>query len=79
MCEGSTLLFDYLSTAWMVVTKWEKVEPTVHRTPIPEALLKAMISLAWCWGGGDSQQFWPLLSILFLAWETFFVQSDLTC
>ena len=39
----------HLSTAWMVVTKWEKVEPTVHRTPIPEALLKAMISLAWCW------------------------------
>ena len=39
----------HLSTAWLVVTKWEKVEPTVHRTPIPEALLKAMISLAWCW------------------------------
>ena len=39
----------HLTKAWMVVTKWEKVEPTVHRTPIPEALLKSMISLAWCW------------------------------
>lgn len=40
----------HLSKAWLVVTKWEKVEPTVHRTPVPEALIKAMICLSWCWG-----------------------------
>lgn len=40
----------HLAKAWMVVAKWEKIEPTVRRTPVPEALLRAMVSLAWCWG-----------------------------
>ena len=52
----------HLSRAWLVVTKWEKVEPTVHRTPVPEALIKAMICLSWCWGW---RQFAAVLAFTF--------------
>ena len=35
--------------AWDQVTRWEKVEPTTHRTPMPEPIMLAMCALALCW------------------------------
>ena len=40
----------FMPKAWSVVQKWEKVEPTVHRTPLPEPILLAMTTLALTWG-----------------------------
>ena len=39
-----------LKPAWVLLTKWERLEPTVHRTPMPEPIVWAMISLAVTWG-----------------------------
>ena len=39
-----------LSPAWELLTRWEAVEPTMHRTPLPEPLLKAMVAVAWLRG-----------------------------
>ena len=36
--------------AWNLLSKWERVEPTVHRTPMPEPIVWAMIALAISWG-----------------------------
>ena len=35
--------------AWDQVTRWERVEPTTHRTPMPEPITLAMCALALCW------------------------------
>ena len=32
-----------LAPAWELLSRWELLEPAVHRTPVPEALLKAML------------------------------------
>ena len=40
----------YLQEAWGMVARWELQTPVVHRTPIPEALMKAMCSVAWFYG-----------------------------
>ncbi len=40
----------YLQEAWNMVARWELQVPVVHRTPIPEALVRAMCSLAWFYG-----------------------------
>ena len=39
-----------LKPAWDLLTKWERLEPTVHRTPMPEPVAYAMVSLAVSWG-----------------------------
>ena len=41
----------HIFLGWELVTKWECLEPVQHRPPMPEALLRAMISvgLAWRW------------------------------
>ncbi|CAE6927060.1 unnamed protein product [Symbiodinium sp. CCMP2592] len=39
-----------LKPAWDLLTKWERLEPTVHRTPMPEPILWAMIGLSVSWG-----------------------------
>ena len=36
--------------AWDQITKWERVEPTTHRTPMPEPILLAMCAVALLWG-----------------------------
>ncbi|CAE7232533.1 unnamed protein product [Symbiodinium sp. CCMP2592] len=33
-----------------VLSKWERLEPTQHRTPMPEPILWAMVSLGISWG-----------------------------
>ncbi|CAE7334124.1 unnamed protein product [Symbiodinium microadriaticum] len=39
-----------LGPAWELLTRWEAVEPTVHRTPLPEPLLRAMVTVGWLRG-----------------------------
>ncbi|CAE7225139.1 unnamed protein product [Symbiodinium sp. CCMP2592] len=39
-----------LAPAWEILTRWEAAEPTIHRTPIPEPLLRAMVCIAWLGG-----------------------------
>ncbi|CAE7469662.1 unnamed protein product [Symbiodinium sp. KB8] len=35
--------------AWDQVTRWERLEPTKHRTPMPEPIMLAMCALALSW------------------------------
>ena len=44
------LLKGASAPAWEILTRWEAVEPVVHRTPLPEPLLKAMVTLCWLKG-----------------------------
>lgn len=39
----------FLQEAWSMVARWELQVPVVHRTPIPQALMKSC-SLAWFYG-----------------------------
>ena len=39
-------LHIHLVPAWRLVTKWQLVEPTKHRVPLPEALYKAMVVIS---------------------------------
>ena len=41
----------YMPICWSLVTRWEMLEPTVHRTPLPFAIFKAMVTvgLSWKW------------------------------
>ena len=39
-----------LGPAWELVSRWEKLQPIRHRTPIPEVVLKSLVVLAWCKG-----------------------------
>ena len=36
-----------LGPAWEILSRWEYLEPAVHRTPLPEALLRAFVVLSW--------------------------------
>ena len=63
-CNGGSLLYfrhlilvsqrkvpqlkPYVGICWDLATRWEKAEPTTHRTPVPEVLVEAMVSMAWC-------------------------------
>ena len=40
----------FLGRAWQLILKWESLEPTVHRTPLPLVLFRAMVSVAAVWG-----------------------------
>jgi hypothetical protein len=40
----------YASALWALISRWEIAEPTQHRTPIPESLVRAMASLSILWG-----------------------------
>ena len=42
-----------LGPAWEFVLRWERLEPPQHRTPAPEALLQALVVLAWFCGLRD--------------------------
>ena len=43
-------LRSHLGICWQLVSKWERVEPVEHRTPVPVVLLRAMVVLALLWG-----------------------------
>ena len=40
----------FMQPAWELVNRWEHQEPVTHRTPIPEALVRAMVVTAWLHG-----------------------------
>ena len=40
-------LRQYVHVCWELATRWEAVEPVVHRTPVPKALAHALVALAW--------------------------------
>lgn len=50
------LVKPFMAPAWAVVTKWELAEPTQHRPPIPEPVVKAMTHRVCC---GDGCCFQP--------------------
>ncbi len=52
----------FIHSCWTMVSRWELVEPTVHRTPLPFPLFKAMMTvcLAWNW-----KRFASILGIAF--------------
>ena len=37
----------YMCKAWELVERWEAQTPVVHRSPVPEVLVKAMCAVAW--------------------------------
>ena len=43
-------LRPYMPLCWDLATRWERLCPTAHRTPIPYALARAVISLALALG-----------------------------
>ena len=44
------LIRPSISAAWQLLTRWESLQPLVHRPPLPELLYKAMIGVAGMWG-----------------------------
>lgn len=38
---------QFIHVAWDLASRWEAVEPTTHRTPVPYAVVQAMISVGW--------------------------------
>ncbi|CAE7527916.1 unnamed protein product [Symbiodinium microadriaticum] len=40
------LLRPHMGVAWNMVSRWEELQPISHRTPIPEALFKALVALS---------------------------------
>ena len=43
-------LKPYVSICWDLASRWERIEPTQHRAPVPEILVRAMVSVAWHFG-----------------------------
>ena len=43
-------LRSYSYLCWDLATRWEHAEPVVHRQPLPQPLLLAMIFMAWTMG-----------------------------
>ena len=48
-------LRPFLSFGWDLITRWERVVPVVHRVPVPEAIVRALLCLGalrgwvrWC-------------------------------
>ena len=52
----------FMSICWDHLSRWEKIEPTVHRVPIPTAVVEAMIAVSICWGW---RRFAGVLGIMF--------------
>eukprot|EP00438_Fugacium_kawagutii_P014252 Skav203509 [mRNA] locus=scaffold1752:8350:9882:+ [translate_table: standard] len=42
-------LRPFMTAAWEMVSKWELLQPTQHRPPLPEPLLHAMATLGFAW------------------------------
>ncbi|OLP79985.1 hypothetical protein AK812_SmicGene39667 [Symbiodinium microadriaticum] len=40
------LLRPHMGVAWNMVSRWEELQPVSHRTPVPEALFKALVGLS---------------------------------
>ena len=58
----------HLGPAWELATRWERLQPVQHRTPIPEAVVQALVVLAWAkgyrrWAGVTLLAFYGLARI----------------
>ena len=42
-------LRPFMPLCWDLVSRWERLQPTTHREPVPLALVKALLSLALSW------------------------------
>ena len=40
----------YLKLPWAAAKRWILLAPTKHRTPVPEQLVMALITVTWLWG-----------------------------
>ena len=40
------LLRPHMGVAWNMVSRWEELQPISHRTPIPEALFRALVGMS---------------------------------
>ena len=40
----------YMSAVWDQISRWELQEPTVHRTPLPAVIFRAMVAVSLSWG-----------------------------
>ena len=49
--QNHVTIKPYMSLCWTLVSRWELMEPTVHRVPLPEVVFKAMmvVALNWRW------------------------------
>ena len=47
------LIRPHMGVAWKMVLRWEELQPISHRTPIPEALFKALVGLSHLLGEVD--------------------------
>ena len=54
--KNKLLLRPYMPLCWDLVTRWERVQPTRHREPVPWALIRAILALA---GTGFALLLWP--------------------
>ncbi|CAE7335394.1 Khsrp, partial [Symbiodinium sp. CCMP2456] len=58
----------HLGPAWELATRWERLQPVQHRTPIPEVIVQALVVLAWAkgyrrWAGVTLLAFYGLARI----------------
>ena len=43
-------LKPFAGIVWEILSRWELAEPTVHRVPLPEPLLRAIVAVTWLTG-----------------------------
>ena len=43
-------LRPFSKVVWELITRWEHAEPPQHRTPVPEPILKAVVTVGWLLG-----------------------------
>ena len=48
--QSFLLAKPFMGPAWNMIAKWERLEPSAHRAPVPEALYRAVVSVSLCWG-----------------------------
>ena len=48
--QNFVLVKPYMSDCWNLITKWEIMEPTEHRVPLPWAIYRAMLTVSIGWG-----------------------------
>ncbi len=41
---------QFIHIAWELATRWEAVEPTTHRSPVPLAVVQSMVVVGWSLG-----------------------------
>ena len=50
MQQNFVTIKPYMGLCWTMISRWEMMEPTVHRVPLPAVLFRAMLSICIGWG-----------------------------